>query len=213
MSFLLLCLWLHEDNNIVLFPCVIPGKEVNLLVIHWHKRKVRYFVTLPSFFYKWNGFGTYNYVIAWTTFQCCTKTLGVHVDEHLTWNTHISHISKKIASGIGAIKRCRPFAPTEALVCAYNAIVQPHFDYCDIVWGNCGETNATKLQKLQIRAARVLTHSSFDAEAGPLFEQLKWCPLARRPGIIRLLWYTNLWIALCPNIFNWSLCTVIANIL
>ena len=101
----------------------------------------------------------------------------MHVDEHLTWNTHISHISKKIASGIGAIKRCRPFAPTEALVCAYNAIVQPHFDYCDIVWGNCGETNATKLQN---RAARVLTHSSFDADAGPLFEQLKWCPLARR---------------------------------
>ena len=62
-----------------------------------------------------------------------TKSFGVHVDEHLTWNTHISHISKKIASGIGAIKRCRPFAPTEALVCAYNAIVQPHFDYCDIV--------------------------------------------------------------------------------
>ena len=107
-----------------------------------------------------------------------TKSLGVHVDEHLTWNTHISHISKKIASGIGAIKRCRPFAPTEALVCAYNAIVQPHFDYCDIGWGNCGETNATMLQKLQNRAARVLTHSSFDADAGPLFEQLKWCPLA-----------------------------------
>ena len=89
-----------------------------------------------------------------------TKSLGVHVDGHLTWNTHISHISRKIASGIGAIKRCRPFAPTEALVCAYNAIVQPHFDYCDIVWGNCGETNATKLQKLKNRAARVLTYSS-----------------------------------------------------
>ena len=76
-----------------------------------------------------------------------SKSLGVHVDEHLTWNSHISHISKKIASGIGAIKRCRPFGPTEALVCAYNAIVQIHFNYCDIVWGSCGETNATKLQK------------------------------------------------------------------
>ena len=45
---------------------------------------------------------------------------------------------------------------------------------------DCGETNATKLQKLQNGAARVLTHSSFDADTGPLFEQLKWCPLARR---------------------------------
>ena len=76
-----------------------------------------------------------------------TKSLGVHVDEHLTWNTHVSHISKEIASGIGAIKRCRPFAPTEALVCAYNAIVQPHFNYCDIVWG--GRPSATFIDTLK----------------------------------------------------------------
>ena len=40
----------------------------------------------------------------------------------------------------------------------YNAfLVQPHFDYCSIVWGNCGETLSEKLQKLQNRAARILT--------------------------------------------------------
>ena len=37
-----------------------------------------------------------------------TKSLGVHVDKHLTWNTHISHISKKIASSIGAINVAAP---------------------------------------------------------------------------------------------------------
>ena len=36
-----------------------------------------------------------------------TKSLWVHVDEHLTWNTHFTKISEKVAAGIGALKRCR----------------------------------------------------------------------------------------------------------
>ena len=40
-----------------------------------------------------------------------TKSLGVYVDEHLSWNGHnfIALISKKTDPGIGAIKYCRPF--------------------------------------------------------------------------------------------------------
>ena len=33
------------------------------------------------------------------------KSQGVHIDENLSWNIHIEKIAKKIASGIGAIKR------------------------------------------------------------------------------------------------------------
>ena len=31
-----------------------------------------------------------------------TKSLGIYIDENLTWNVHIENLSKKIASGIGA---------------------------------------------------------------------------------------------------------------
>ena len=31
------------------------------------------------------------------------KSLGVHIDENLTWECHINELSKKIASGINAI--------------------------------------------------------------------------------------------------------------
>ena len=109
-----------------------------------------------------------------------TKSLGVHVNEHLSWNTHITKISKKIASGIGALKRCRTFVPPETLICAYNSIIQPHFDYSDIVWNNCGATNATELQELQNRAARILTYSDFDAEVEPFFQQLNCTQFSRR---------------------------------
>ena len=38
-----------------------------------------------------------------------TKSLGIIIDENLTWVNHIDAISKKIAAGVGAIKRIRHF--------------------------------------------------------------------------------------------------------
>ena len=72
-----------------------------------------------------------------------TKYLGVYIDEKLTW---------KIASCIGILKRSRSFVPFETLLCIYNALVQPHFDYCSVVWGNSNKSIPIKSQKLQNRA-------------------------------------------------------------
>lgn len=56
----------------------------------------------------------------------------------------------------------------------HNALVQPHFDYCSVVWGNCNKCLSIKLQKPQNRAARILTSSSYDANADDLFVRLGW---------------------------------------
>jgi hypothetical protein len=62
----------------------------------------------------------------------------------------------------------------ETLHVIYQALIQPHFDYCNVVWGNCGKTLSNKLQKLQNRAMWVLTVSNFDAHANSLLEKLGW---------------------------------------
>lgn len=46
------------------------------------------------------------------------------------------------------------------------------------MWGNCAESRLVKLQKLQNRAARIITNSSYDAPAEALIKELKW-PTAR----------------------------------
>ena len=97
------------------------------------------------------------------------KLLGIFIDENLRWETHIDKSSKKIASGIGAIKTIRDFVPSPTLHCIYNALIQSQFGYCNIVWGNCGKTLFDGLQKPQNRVARVLTFSRYDADANRLF--------------------------------------------
>ena len=57
------------------------------------------------------------------------KSLGVHIDENLTWECHINELSKKIASGISTIKHVRYSAAYKTLLSIYNSLVQPHLDY------------------------------------------------------------------------------------
>ena len=106
--------------------------------------------------------------------QVTTAKLGVIIDDRLDWSGHIEKITKKVASGIGAIKRIRHLVPQSTLHLIYQALIQPHFDYCNIVWGNCGLTLRNKTQKLQNRAARVLTYSNYDVDADHLFKLLGW---------------------------------------
>ena len=63
-----------------------------------------------------------------------TKSLGIYVDENFSWNVHIDNRAKEIASGIGILKRSRPFVTFEVLSTIYSALVQPYFGYCTVVW-------------------------------------------------------------------------------
>ena len=66
------------------------------------------------------------------------------------------------------------YLPQETLKILYNSLIETHFRYGNIIWGNCRETFLTRLQKLQNRAARIITGSDYDTPAEPLTEQLGW---------------------------------------
>ena len=74
-------------------------------------------------------------------------------------------------------------SPITTLELIYQALIHPHLNYGNTVWRNCGITLRNKLQKLQNRAARVLTFSDYDEDVGCLFELLGWKTLVRQHGI------------------------------
>ena len=108
------------------------------------------------------------------------KSLGLTIDAQLSWSKHVDEISKKVSSAIGALKRVRPFIPTDVAVQIYNALILPHFDYCSPVWDGMSGCLSDKLQKLQNRAARVITQSPFDTSSNLLLAMLRWEKLSLR---------------------------------
>ena len=103
-----------------------------------------------------------------------TKYLGVQIDCSLDWKEQIKAVSAKVSRAVGFLKHAKNFLPRETLKTLYAGIVEPHFRYRCSVWGCCGSTEINQLQKLQNRAARIVTNSSFDTPSRPLIEVLGW---------------------------------------
>ena len=78
------------------------------------------------------------------------KSLGVFIDEHLSWTKHIEEISKKISSAIGALKRIRPFISESTALQIYQALILPHFDYCSPVGMNLALPSVTNSRNSKI---------------------------------------------------------------
>ena len=93
---------------------------------------------------------------------------------------HTDKLCKKIASAIGALKRIRSCISMNTAIQVYQALIQPHFDYCCSAWDGLGETLSSKLQKLQNRAVRVFTRSSYDTNATVLLDTLHLDDLSLR---------------------------------
>ena len=56
----------------------------------------------------------------------------------------------------------------------YKALVLPHFIYCSTVWQQGNFTHVDKLCKLQKRAARIITNSSYEVRSADVFKTLNW---------------------------------------
>ena len=59
-----------------------------------------------------------------------SKTLGVILDENLSWKSNTDALCKKISSGIYALKHIKEYVDKEILLAVENAIIQPYFSCC-----------------------------------------------------------------------------------
>ena len=54
--------------------------------------------------------------------------LGVKLDETLNWEEDINMVCKKVGTGVGILRRIKPYVPANILISIYNALIQPYFD-------------------------------------------------------------------------------------
>ena len=103
-----------------------------------------------------------------------TSHLCLQIDQSLDWKEQIKAVSTKVSRAVGFPKHAKSFLSKEILQTLYTGIVEPHFRYCCSSWGCAGLIDIKQLQKLQNRAAIIITISSFDAQVRPLINSLGW---------------------------------------
>ena len=101
-----------------------------------------------------------------------TKFLGVHFDEHFTWEYHIRHCRKKILQGTFAINTTKHILSEKHLKILYYSLVYPYLHYGILLWGNALIKHIRGIQIAQKKCVRAIFGAKFNASSSPIFKQL-----------------------------------------
>ena len=63
-----------------------------------------------------------------------TKFLGVYIDQHLEWKTHVNFIVAKISKSVGLLYKAKYYLPSNSLLTLYYALIYPYLTYCNLIW-------------------------------------------------------------------------------
>ena len=74
----------------------------------------------------------------------CVKLLGIHIDDKLSFDKHISTLCKRASQQCNALNRIAKFLSKESKECLFNAFILSNFMYGNLVWHFCSKKNVIK---------------------------------------------------------------------
>ena len=87
--------------------------------------------------------------------------LGVLVDNELNWDKHVNNVIQNVFCKIALLRRVKPYLDVNTLNVLYKALIQPHFDYCSVVWYGRFKEDCGKLDVIQKRCARIILSADY----------------------------------------------------
>ena len=105
------------------------------------------------------------------------KLLGIHFDEYLSFDAHVSSVCAKISKSLYCLNRIKNFVTPCAMKMLYFAMVHSHIVYCLNVYSCANITTLNPLKLKQKEAIRVISNSGYRDHTGPLFKRLAILPL------------------------------------
>ena len=126
------------------------------------------------------------------------KFLGIFINNHLTWSTHIGMVANKLSKILGILKRLRYVYPEQVLLQIYNSLFMAHINYGLLVWG----VDTDRIFKLQKKAVRIITGNDYIAHSEPIFKSLELLKIVDIYKLKILRFYYNLTHYCLPVYFN-----------
>ena len=102
-----------------------------------------------------------------------TKFLGVIINERLNWNDHIIAVCSKVSKNTGILYRTRKNFNVSTLMLLCQTLIQPYFEYCNVLWCIDDSQYLKKLFAKQKNAVRTITFGKWNSHTAPIFAKFK----------------------------------------
>ena len=108
------------------------------------------------------------------------KNLGVIIDSDLSFNAHISQVTKTAFFHLRNISRIRAYLSLDDAKTLIHAFVFSRIDYCNALFAGLPKKTTDRLQLVKNAAARVLTKTKKWEHITPVLKSLHWLPVTYR---------------------------------
>ncbi len=115
-----------------------------------------------------------------TVTSSTVKNLGVILDSNLSFENHISNVTKTAFFHLRNISKLRNMLSVSDAEKLVHAFMTSRLDYCNALLGGCPASSINKLQIVQNAVARVLTRSRKYDHITPILQSLHWLPIKFR---------------------------------
>ena len=86
------------------------------------------------------------------------KYLGLHIDNDLSWKTHVHKLIVKIQKMLYVLHRCSGKSNRNKLIMLFRTYIYPHFLYGIQLYMFCSSSLRAKLEALFRRCCRLVIH-------------------------------------------------------
>ncbi len=108
------------------------------------------------------------------------RNLGVLLDSHLTFDKHISNITKSCIYHLRDLRRIRCTLDFKTASTIATSLVQSKLDYCNSLFLNLPAHQINRLQLIQNSMARVVTGLSRSEHISSALQSLHWLKIKQR---------------------------------
>ncbi|XP_076845899.1 uncharacterized protein LOC143491083 isoform X2 [Brachyhypopomus gauderio] len=108
------------------------------------------------------------------------RSLGVTLDNELSFSTHVSKLTRSCRFLLCNIRRIRPFLSQEATQVLVQSLVISKLDYCNSLLAGLPLRVIRPLQLIQNAAARLVFNLPKFSHVSPMLHSLHWLPVAAR---------------------------------
>ena len=116
------------------------------------------------------------------------RLLGVHIDNKLSFDHHVSKLCQKGSNKLYALARISPYMDHNKLRTLMKAFITSQFQYCSLVWMFHNRQLNQKINKIQERALRI-TYKDTESTFSDLIQ--KDCAVTIHTGNLQIyLWPT-----------------------